>query len=101
GLSDGQLLQAYLQSKEEAAFGQLVSRFGPLVFAVAMRSLRDRHAAEDVFQATFLVLARDARKIRSPESIAAWLHGTALRICRRALARRRGEVSLEQTMHPP
>jgi RNA polymerase sigma factor (sigma-70 family) len=100
-LSDGRLLQAYLRTKEEAAFGQLVSRFGTLVFAVALRSLRDRHAAEDVFQATFLVLARDARKIRSPESIAAWLHGTALRISRRALARRRDEVSLEQTMHPP
>jgi RNA polymerase sigma factor (sigma-70 family) len=99
--SDGQLLQAYLKSGEEAAFGQLVSRFGPLVFAVAMRNLRDRHAAEDVFQATFLVLARDARRIRSPESIGAWLHGTALKISRRALARRRGEVSLEQTMHPP
>ena len=90
--SDGQLLRRYLAGREEAAFTQLVTRFGPLVYAVALRSLRDRHAAEDVFQATFLVLARDARKIRSPDSLGAWLHGTALRIARRALARRRHEV---------
>jgi len=99
-LSDGQLLETYLRSREESAFEQLVSRFGPLVLAVALRQLRDRHAAEDVFQATFLVLARDARRIRSPELVGSWLHGTALRISRRALARRR-EVSLEQTMRSP
>ena len=97
-LSDGQLLRNFLEGGEEAAFAQLVSRFGPLVLAVALRSLRDRHAAEDVFQATFLVLARDVRKIRSPDSVGAWLHGTALRISKNALARRPQERPLEDIM---
>lgn len=97
-ISDGQLLLSFLSRQEEDAFAQLVSRFGALVFAVAIRSLRDRHAAEDVFQATFFALARDAGKIRSPESVGAWLHGTALRISRKSLARRQPEVPLENVM---
>lgn len=94
-VSDGQLLRRYVNQRDEAAFSQLVTRFGPLVYAVALRTLRDQHAAEDVFQATFLVLSRDAHKIRSPESVGAWLHGAAMRIAKRALARRRREASSE------
>lgn len=56
--------------------------------AVAWRVLRDQHAAEDVFQATFLVLAQKARAIRRRESLAAWLHGTAFRVSRKSLSRR-------------
>src|SRR5262249_17739147 len=48
--------------------------------------------AEDACQAVFLVLARKAGSIRAPETLAAWLHGTASRLarrCRRAESRRR------------
>lgn len=98
-ISDGELLRRYLQKREEPAFAELVARFGPLVYAVALRSLRDSHAAEDVFQATFLVLARDASKIRRPDSVAAWLHGTALRLAKKALSRRQRESPVESLMH--
>src|SRR5215472_16822890 len=90
--TDGQLLERFLAAGEEPAFAALVRRHGPMVLGVCRRVLRDRHEAEDAFQATFLMLARKAGSIRRPEALSAWLHGTARRLAltlRRADARRR------------
>jgi DNA-directed RNA polymerase specialized sigma24 family protein len=75
----------------EAAFAELVARHGPMVLGLCRRVLGDVHAAEDVFQATFLVLARKAANVRHPESLPSFLFGVALRLTRksRGSARRR------------
>jgi RNA polymerase sigma factor (sigma-70 family) len=105
GLTDGQLLERFLRGRggqggpvaeAEAAFAALVERHGPMVLKVCASILGDRHDAEDACQATFLVLARRAERIRRGDSVASWLYGVARRIAARArrdLARRR---ALEQ-----
>ena len=46
-----------------------------------------RHAAEDAFQATFLVLVRRAGSIRCRDTVGpSWLHGVARRVAVRARA---------------
>ncbi len=55
----------------------LVRRHGGMVLGVARRILHDVHAAEDIFQSTFLILSRDARSIRNGASLASWLYGVA------------------------
>src|SRR5205823_14312153 len=65
---------------------------GPMVFNVCRRVLRYSHAAEDAFQATFLVLVRKAASIARRELLANWLYGVAFRTAqeaRAAAARRR------------
>src|SRR5262245_37367799 len=91
--TDAGLLGDFVRRKDEGAFTALVARHGPMVYGVCRCILRDAHEAEDVAQATFLVLARKAGTIRRPETLAAWLHGTAYHLAlksRRAGTRRRG-----------
>ncbi len=97
GLADRELLERFASRRDasdeaaELAFATLLSRHGPMVMRVCRAALKDRAAAEDAFQATFLVLAGRARSIRRRDSLAAWLHGVALRVsaCARSRAARR------------
>ncbi len=83
---DGQLLECFIDRGDETAFAALLRRHGPLVLAVCRRALPCVQDAEDAFQATFLVLVRNARSIAKRGSVASWLHGVAHRIARRARA---------------
>jgi hypothetical protein len=68
-LSDGQLLQHFAQNGDAKAFEGLVRRHGPLVHGVCQRVLGPGADLDDVFQATFLVLARKAGSIRKQASV--------------------------------
>src|SRR5262245_3951450 len=80
GATDGQLLEKFRARQEEAAFAALLYRHGPMVWGVARRVLRHEQDAEDVFQATFLLLAKKAGSIRRRESVGSWLYGVAYRL---------------------
>ncbi len=93
GLGESQLLERFLHRRDEAAFQAIVERHGPMVLGVCRRVLRDRHDAEDAFQATFLLLARKAGTIRGNGLLGPWLYRVAHRVAVRASlgsARRRG-----------
>jgi len=77
GLTDGELLERFLARRDETAVEMLVRRYGPLVFGVCRRALRDTHAAEDVFQATFLILVRKAPGLDRSKSLGNWLYTVA------------------------
>ena len=97
GLTDGELLERFADRRDEsaeAAFETILARHGGLVLTVCRQVLGDAHAAEDAFQATFLVLVRRAASLRVREqgSLGPWLHGVAYRIAlkaRQGAARRR------------
>jgi RNA polymerase sigma factor (sigma-70 family) len=87
---DAALLERFARDRDEAAFAALLARHGPLVLGVCRRLLGDVHAAEDAFQATFLVLARKAGTLRHRDKLAGWLYGVACRVARKARAAARG-----------
>jgi RNA polymerase sigma factor (sigma-70 family) len=82
--SDRQLLELFIEKNDESAFAAIVDRHGPMLLAQCRRLLGDMALAEDVLQATFLVLARKARAIRRRDSLASWLYGVAQRLSRQA-----------------
>jgi len=86
-MTDRQLLEQFLTRQgpgAELAFGALVAHHGPMVWNVCRSVLADSHAAEDAFQATFLILVRKASSIRRRETLGPWLHGVARRVAVRA-----------------
>jgi RNA polymerase sigma factor (sigma-70 family) len=87
GMTDPHLLEQFLTGDEEsatAAFEAIVGRHGPMVLRTCRTVLRDPHAAEDAFQATFLVLARKAGTLGAPGLLGNWLYGVALRVSRKS-----------------
>jgi RNA polymerase sigma factor (sigma-70 family) len=85
--SDAELLDRFARLHDQDAFAALAARHGPMVLNACRRLLGDAHAAEDAFQATFLVLARRAGVLRRPEALAGWLYGVAHRVAREARRR--------------
>jgi RNA polymerase sigma factor (sigma-70 family) len=95
GLTDEQLLDQFANRRDggaELAFEVLLRRHGSMVLRVCRSVLGDCHDADDAFQATFLVLVRQAQSIRKHASLGSWLYGVARRVSlksKRAGARRR------------
>src|SRR5438874_11698755 len=88
GAADAELLARFAATRDESAFELLVWRHAALVQRVCRAVLRDRHAAEDAAQATFLALARKARTFAGRGSVVGWLYRVARRAALR-LARER------------
>ena len=97
--TDSELLERFAVQRDELAFAELVRRHGPMVLGVARRVLHHADDAEDVFQATFLVLARKAASVSWHASAAGWLfpvaYHLALKVRGRRQSRRAHETQVE------
>jgi RNA polymerase sigma-70 factor (ECF subfamily) len=100
GESDADLLRRFNAGSEaeaEAAFALLVRRHGPLVLRTCRAALSDHHAAEDAFQAAFLVLATRARALAPGAGLGPWLFEVARRVAAKARAAARRRRAHEMT----
>jgi RNA polymerase sigma factor (sigma-70 family) len=78
--TDSELLEQFLDQRDETAFEVLVWRHGSMIFGLCRRLLRNEQDAEDAFQATFLTLVRKGKSIGKREALGSWLHKVAFRI---------------------
>jgi RNA polymerase sigma factor (sigma-70 family) len=103
--TDADLLARFVATKDADAFAELVRRHGSCVLGVCRRVTGQAQDAEDAFQATFLVLAKKAVSLRTPELLGNYVYGVAFRVALRAkrgAARRRArEVLVPALPDPP
>jgi RNA polymerase sigma factor (sigma-70 family) len=102
--SDRDLLRRFASRRDESAFTALVRRHGPMVMGVAQRVLRRHQDAEDVCQATFLLLARKAGGAAWRDSVAGWLYEAAYHLAlksRQAAQRRSAREARVRPRTPP
>ncbi len=76
-LNDQSLLAHWYRHRNAEAFRVLATRHARMVYATALRILRNVHDAEEVAQQSFLALAQTRRPPSG--NVAAWLHRTAFR----------------------
>jgi RNA polymerase sigma factor (sigma-70 family) len=100
GPGDDQLLGAYLARGDQGAFEMIVARHGARVLRVCRQVLGRSPEVDDVFQATFLLLATRAATIRDRAALGAWLHGVAHRMAVRSKARSARRAARERQAGP-
>ncbi len=96
GGSDIELLREYAARGSEESFATLVERHLDLVFSAAMRQVRNAHLAQEVTQATFIVLARKAGRLGDDTVLSAWLYRTARFAAADALKLQARRIKYEQ-----
>jgi RNA polymerase sigma factor (sigma-70 family) len=75
--TDMDLLRQYAVGNSDAAFAALVSCHLDLVYSVALRKTGNPHAAEEITQAVFIILAQKAGRIVDKTILTGWLYQTA------------------------
>ena len=100
--TDADLLRRVAEGRDADALGELVRRHSGLVWGVCRRRLKNETDCEDAFQATFLALVQQIKRLDAQRPLAGWLHTVADRVARKAWARSLKRAAAERsTQRPP
>jgi RNA polymerase sigma factor (sigma-70 family) len=97
---DPELLAAYVERRDAAAFRQIVDRYAPMIGGICRRILHDDHAADDAVQMTFMALARRPGSVRG-DALAGWLCSVARRTCHKSCRADRRRLTRETAVARP
>ena len=100
--ADLELISRYLGG-DVGAFDELMRAHEDRVFGICLRMLRDRQAALDATQETFLTVFRKADRYRAQAAFSTWLYRVAVNTCYDQLRRgkRHKAAPLPDTNDPP
>jgi RNA polymerase sigma factor (sigma-70 family) len=99
-MDDAELLLQYATKRSDPAFAELVRRHVDLVYSVALRKVGgDAHSAEDVSQAVFLALSRQARALTKRRALSGWLYLTTHNLAAQFVRADRRRQNREHAAH--
>jgi RNA polymerase sigma factor (sigma-70 family) len=81
-LSDELLLGRFAKAQSQDAFAALVDRYAGLVLGTCRRRVGREDLAEDASQKVFLLLAKNAHRLRAPRTLAPWLYRMSILVCK-------------------
>lgn len=101
--SGSSVLWERVRQGDEAAWRELVNRNSAVVWGAARAFSANRADSEDVYQATWLLLAENVANLREPAALPGWLATTARRESIRLMRARRREspVGVDATILAP
>ncbi len=76
------------QAGDRQAYGELIERFQPTVYAVALARLRNAAEAQELAQEVFLHGMKKLPQLRDPQCFAGWLRQITVRMALNRLTRR-------------
>ncbi len=76
------------QTGDRGAYGALVERFQPTVYALALARLRNPAEAQELTQEVFLHAMKKMAQLRDPQCFAGWLRQITVRMAINRLTRR-------------
>jgi RNA polymerase sigma-70 factor (ECF subfamily) len=76
------------QAGDRSAYGELIERFQPTVYAVALARLRNPAEAQELTQEVFLHGMKKLAQLRDPQCFAGWLRQITVRMAINRLTRR-------------
>jgi RNA polymerase sigma-70 factor (ECF subfamily) len=89
------ILIARAQTGDRAAFGELVERFQPAVYAVALARLRDPNEATELAQEVFIHAMQKIGQLRDPHCFVGWLRQITVRMAINRVTRKAPVQSAE------
>lgn len=102
-LSDAELLRAHVEG-DPTAFGELFLRHRDRLWAVALRTMRNREDAADALQDAMVSAFRRASSFRGESAVTSWLHRIVVNACLDQIRRskvRRAEALPDNLDHDP
>lgn len=84
------------QRGDRQAYGELVERFQPTVYAVALARLRNASEAQELTQEVFLHGMKKLPQLREPQAFAGWLRQITVRMAINRVTRRGPLQKVEQ-----
>src|SRR6266446_138601 len=84
------------QTGDRAAFGELVERFHPAVYAVALARLRDPNEATELAQEVFIHAMQKIAQLRDPHCFVGWLRQITVRMAINRVTRKAPVQGAEQ-----
>lgn len=98
---DVELLRRYLDG-DVGAFNDLMQAHQDRVFGICLRMLRDRDAALDAAQETFLTVFRKADRYKAEAAFSTWLYRVTVNTCYDLIRRRkrRAADTLPESLDP-
>lgn len=100
-VSATQLVAMITGTERDQGFALLMHQYETVIFAIVLRRIRNREAAQDLTQDVFIQILRKIDQLKDPERLPGWIKQIAVRMAINASVRNKekGFVSFDDRLH--